>query len=375
VQDGVTNVLFTATSCPRSEQDWQSIFIRRIADALAETEGLRLRCWAPEGPRDSRIESALTASDARFLHRLTTRGGIAHLLRNRPALAVASGLELVTRMHCAFRRQHDWAHVYHLNWLQSALGHAGKRKSLLVTVLGTDMALLRVPGMRHLLRNALRRTRVVLCPNAEWMVPLLQQALGDICEDIVFVPFGVDDMWFRIQRKPSLAPRHWVTVLRVTRAKIGPLFEWTQHMDVSQHRFHLFGPLQERLEIPPWIQYHGPATPENLASQWFPEASGLISLSQHDEGRPQVMLEAMAAKLPVIASSIRAHTDLITDGENGLLCSTQNHFTQALNLLSDETRAAQITTNAWRIVRASYGTWHDCAARYEQLYSRLTRAG
>jgi len=50
--------------------------------------------------------------------------------------------------------------------------------------------------------------------------------------------------------------------------------------------------------------YHGPVSPDNLWGKWFPLCSGLITLSHHDEGKPQVMIEAMVAGLPVIASDM-----------------------------------------------------------------------
>jgi glycosyltransferase involved in cell wall biosynthesis len=65
-------------------------------------------------------------------------------------------------------------------------------------------------------------------------------------------------------------------------------------------------------------------TPRALLEEWFPQAAGLITLSQHDEGRPQVLLEAMAARLPVIASNLPAHRDLIRSGETGMLVDSHS---------------------------------------------------
>ena len=139
-------------------------------------------------------------------------------------------------------------------------------------------------------------------------------------------------------------------------------------------RQHLFGPLQEALDIPPWIHYHGPVTPEALASEWYPRATGLISLSQHNEGRPQVMLDAMASGLPVIASPIPAHTDLITHHRNGLICGNREEFERALGTLGDGAGAQAISSNALHMVREEYGNWNDCARRYQLLHRRLTTA-
>ena len=70
----MTNVLLTASSYPRSADDWQGIFIRRIADALAGSPETTLRVWAPPGPLHPNAESAIGSAGSRFLERLGAEG-------------------------------------------------------------------------------------------------------------------------------------------------------------------------------------------------------------------------------------------------------------------------------------------------------------
>ena len=49
-------------------------------------------------------------------------------------------------------------------------------------------------------------------------------------------------------------------------------------------------------------------------------ASDIAVSSSRSEGLPFNIMEAMAAGLPVAASDVKGHTDLITPGETGLLC-------------------------------------------------------
>ena len=364
-------VLLTATSYPRSEQDWQGIFIRRMCDALAEDGTLHVRVWAPSGPLHPGAVSALSTEDARFLETLSGAGGIAHLLRTRPLRGMAAALALTQRMRHAIGRETNSTDVLHLNWLQCALAAADSRLPVLVTVLGTDLALLAKPWMRHLVRRALRGKRAVVCPNAQWMVPVLRERLGDAAPDIRYVPFGLDREWYEVKRRATGGPLEWLTVLRVTKHKIGKLFEWTQSVDPARHRVHLFGPMQERVEIPPWIHYHGAVTPAALAREWYPRAAGMISLSEHDEGRPQVLLEAMAAGLPVICSRIAAHADLLSSLGTGCLVGNRDEFISALSSLEDADSRATQARRGREAVRAGFGTWEDCAGRYAGIYRDL----
>ena len=364
-------VLLTATSYPRSEQDWQGIFIRRMCDALTAAGTVRLRVWAPPGPLHPEAGSALSSGDELFLNQLADSGGIAHLLRARTALGVRRALELVYRMRAAIHREESQTDVLHLNWLQCVLASRTARAPMLVTVLGSDLALLAKPWMRALVRGSLRGKQAVICPNAQWMVPVLRSALGEAAPEIRYVPFGLDRDWYEIRHQGTDGPLDWLTVLRVTPRKIGRLFEWTRDADPALHRFHLFGPMQERVEIPPWIHYHGAITPASLATDWYPRAAGMISLSEHDEGRPQVLLEAMAAGLPVICSRIPAHCDLLESLKTGQLVDSRGDFQNSLRAIENPATRQLQADRGRTAIRDGFGTWEDCAKRYTGVYREL----
>lgn len=365
------HVLFSATSYPRSPSDWQGIFIRRMAEGIAASGGVKLRVWAPPGPLATQARYVCDDGDQRFLAAMAEEGGIAHLLRTSPTRGAYRGAELVWRLHHTYRRHAHWTDVYHVNWLQCALGQFGLHKPVVATVLGSDLALLEKPGFATALRLALRKRRVVLAPNAPWMIEPLRKHLGPACPQVTCVPFGIDNAWFDVERRPPPDRHVWITVLRLTRAKIGPLFEWTRDFDPKLHEFHLFGPQQEAINVPPWIHYHGSATPDQLATEWFPTATGMITLSQHAEGRPQVLLEAMASGLPVICSRTSAHEDVISDGESGLLVSTREEFNAALERLSDRVTSVAMADRTRTHAKSTYGSWADCAERFRRIYEQI----
>lgn len=362
------NVLMTSTSYPESAQDWRGRFIANLAAGLARRDGIKLSLWAPPGELPHQVASTTTAEEAVWLQQLSRNGGIAHLLRQDKARAAGAVAGLLKHLYSAYRRAP--VDVAHVNWLQNALPLWGTKTPAVISVLGSDFGLLRLPGMKALLRAVFRQRRVILAPNAEWMCPALERAFGDLAE-IRAIPFGVDAAWFGIQRELPEDSRHWLAVTRLTKNKIGDLFAWGEGLFGQERQLHLFGPMQEDISLPAWVNYHGPTHPAELLKIWFPKAAGLITLSRHDEGRPQVMLEAMAAGLPVITSNLSAHRDFVQHRQTGWLVDSVAEFGEALAFLeiSGHNQKTGEEARAW--AKANIGTWDDCAGRYIAAYHRL----
>jgi len=260
-----------------------------------------------------------------------------------------------------------------VNWLQHALALPDDGSPALVTALGTDMRLLSIPGMPSLLRRKFRGRSIVLAPNASWMADRLTMLFGDVCE-IVPVSFGIDSRWFEVARRETASSPTWLAVTRLTKGKIGDLFSWAEPMFVDgNRRLVLIGPKQEDLAIPNWVDYRGPASAKELADHWFPNATGIITLSRHPEGRPQLMLEAAASGLPIVSSSLRAHIDLQNEGCPLSVVKDRDELAQTVTHLEDSqvNLKTGVAMRAW--ASASAGTWDDCAGRYAALYSRLVR--
>ena len=364
-------VLVVSTSYPCGTQDWRGRFIADMVEALG-TQDISPYLWAPPGELPPGVTSVLLPGDGEWLAGLSSVGGIAALLRRNSLRGGFAALGLLKRLRRLYREgRYDVAHV---NWLQNALPLWGTATPTLITVLGSDYALLKLPGMVTLLRRMLVQRRAILAPNAAWMVSPLERLFGDVAE-VRAMPFGVDAPWFEVLRREEAVPHIWLVISRVTKAKIGPLFEWSEGVFGSSRQLHLFGPMQEEVDIPSWVHYHGPTYPVELRETWFPRARGLISLSRHDEGRPQVMLEAMAAGLPVIASALPAHDDLVRNGETGYLVDTPEAFRTALDRLSSDGPNTTLGESARRWVREEIGTWDDCAARYVAAYRELLEEG
>ena len=365
------SLLLVSSSYPTNLNDWRGLFIRHLCDAIARRDDLRVRLWAPPGQTHPNIETATTPHESAWLLELMKRGGIAHLLRLGGLPGLYTPIKLLNFLHETYSRNED-VDLYHINWLQNALTVPNNGKPLLISVLGTDMQLLKLPMMKHFLRRKFRNHPTVICPNADWMIEALHEAFGSVAK-IKFVPFGIDSAWFKLLREPrsSETPK-WLVVTRLTKAKLGPLFLWCEPLFLDQPReLHLFGPMQEIIDIPSWVRYHGPVSPEQLEKNWFRRSQGLITLSCHAEGRPQVMLEAMAAGLPILASRLPAHENIVFDGKTGWICDSPEQLAIRLKYLESNEKNIKFGEASRNWAAREIGTWDDCAGRYHAIYEDL----
>lgn len=359
----------TSTSYPKSATDWRGLFIRHLVEALATQVHLTL--WAPPGDLPASVTYACLPEEAAWLQTLMAQGGIAHLLRQGGLSRVTAPIKLLGLLRQAYKRSAQQNDLVHVNWLQNALPLWGTHQPALISVLGSDLGLLKLPGMTHLLRQVFKQRPCILAPNADWMVAPLEQQFGKVAQ-VIPIPFGIDTAWYQLPRDGQThRPHQWLVVSRLTQQKIGPLFDWGKDLFQGEHELHLFGPLQEPLDIPPWVHYHGATHPQDLKENWFPRATGLITLSQHDEGRPQVLLEAMAARLPILASHLPAHNNFITHQQTGWLTDSKEDFRNGLQWLANAEHHEYIAKHAQDWVTQHIGTWTDCAQRYLAAYQRL----
>lgn len=363
-------ILITSTSYPEHVQDWAGSFIKNLLFSLAKNNGLTLELWSPYGEKPQEVTYVPLPEESAWLKALMSSGGIAHVVRTKRVKSIGTIVRLLYYLRRAYVRSSD-ADIFHVNWLQNALPLWGIRKPAIVSVLGNDFGLLKIPGMSLFLRGVLSQRKCILAPNASWMVPELKRRFGDIAQ-ITYIPFGVDSQWFSLERtfRQSI-PHKWLVISRVTKDKIGPLFAWGEGVFKDADELHLFGPMQEDVSLPDWVHYHGPVTPAELMGDWFVHAAGLITLSRHNEGRPQVIIEAMASGLPVIASDLPAHQDVISQRQTGWLVSTADDFRAGIAWLADAKNNETIGKSAREWALKDIGTWDDCAERYIAAYRSL----
>jgi glycosyltransferase involved in cell wall biosynthesis len=83
------------------------------------------------------------------------------------------------------------------------------------------------------------------------------------------------------------------------------------------------------------------------------------------------MLEAMASALPIVASGMPAHADIVADGSTGFLVDTPQRYAEALASVEDPATNLRMGAAARAWATREIGTWDDCAARYVNIYRQL----
>jgi len=96
----------------------------------------------------------------------------------------------------------------------------------------------------------------------------------------------------------------------------------------------------------------------------------IFALPSLDEGMPVSLLEAVAARVPVIVTSVGDVPKLITDGETGVIVSRHDPAGLAaaiLALAGDPARRSALAERAWQSLKTSYSSTHMYDS-YSQVY-------
>jgi glycosyltransferase involved in cell wall biosynthesis len=77
--------------------------------------------------------------------------------------------------------------------------------------------------------------------------------------------------------------------------------------------------------------------------------------------------EAMAARIPVVSTSVGAEGLPVSDGENIVLADDPRQFAEAcLDLLADSDKRGRLAGRAWDLVASSY-SWKQAAESFERI--------
>jgi glycosyltransferase involved in cell wall biosynthesis len=405
---GHLRILFLTQTFPRFAHDSSGPFIRDLARGLARA-GDWVRVLVPDGPevRSERLDDGVEVRSFRYAPRAFETVGYGRSLhadeRLRSASALASPLYLLGARRALARelRSDSWDLV-HAHWIVPngllAAPLAGA-VPLAIGLHGSDVFLAERFWVRGWARRALSRASLLTSCSPELARRI--EAIGFERAKTRVIPYGVDIELFR----PDPARRSiWRERLGVPEA--APMALSVGRMATKKGFHVLLGELDELFRrVPdlhlvlagggdrldewrraterwrPQVHFPGAVMHDSLPDLY--RAADLFVLpAVHDahgnvDGLPNVILEAMATGLPVIASAISGIPLAVSEGLNGRLVPEADGgaLVEALAELAVSAGECRRMGQESRRRAEADLTWDAVAGQYREAYlSALNRA-
>ena len=277
------------------------------------------------------------------------------------------------------------ADLIHANWTVCGVmaGIVGRlrRKPVITTLRGSDVARAEHSWLdRAILALAVRTSVTVICVS-EAMAERARRQFPHRAADIHACLNGVDEAFFRIVRAPSDG-----NTLRVL--AVGNLIR-LKGFDVlieavararcrEQVQVCIVGDGVEENALRALAVARGVSASFEFAGRLpvadMPErfaGADVFVLSSHSEGRPNVVVEALASGLPVIATDLEGVRGMVVDGDTGWLIPSGDADRLAAALDQADADRAELCRRGERareIANTQLGTWAETAQAYDTLF-------
>jgi len=383
-------VLLVSTSFPRYPGDSSGPFVARLAEALGAS--IDVSVLVP----DSRVKADFLANTRyqvrsyqyapRSWQRLAHEpGGIPVALRKHPQLWVLLPIFLLA-MFIAVLRAGRSADIIHANWAMTGLicGLAGKllRKPVVTTLRGSDVSRLDRSRLNRLVLGIVLRLNVRVIAVSISMQHALRQLFPHRAAGITHIPNGVDQQLLSLKLPaPSKGALRLVSIGNLILGKgnaaiiqalrtlpntvmLTLIGEGPEYKQLVQQARALR--VEERVHFKGVVPPH--AIPDMLAQH------DVLILASFSEGRPNVVVEAMAAGRAVLASRLPGTQELIEHGHNGLLFEPGDPaaIVQSIGLLLEDPREVIKLGRSARQTILDLGiSWPDCARQYREIYREV----
>lgn len=386
-------LLALTTSYPLRPGSSAGVFVQSLYRHLSDTCDVDVVC--PADPE--RIAPAFDDGMARNIHVHAVHyaprawrtlaqgsGGVVTGLQRSPwKVLLLPGLLLGLFWRCQMLATK--ADLIHANWsvCGAIAGVVGRlrKKPVITTLRGSDVARSARSRLdRMILDLAVRNSRAVICVS-EAMAEHLRAQFPQRAVDIHACLNGTDEAFFRVERLGSSS-----AVLRVL--AVGNLIR-LKGFDVLieavaraqyRERMHVCivggGPEREPLlaqaasrGVSSRFTFVG-TVPANAMPERF-AAADVFVLSSRSEGRPNVVVEALAGGLPVISTDLEGVRGMVNNGDNGWLFAVDDADELAAALdqaVGDRAELQRRGGRAREFARRRLGTWGDTARCYEALF-------
>jgi glycosyltransferase involved in cell wall biosynthesis len=392
-------LLVLTTSYPTPANPGSGIFISRMLKRLPDD--IAITVLAPEG--DQPVESSPGGRRIRlktFRYARQHQQVLAHQPGGIPAVirSKAAGVWRLpffcAAMLAATLVQAARSDLIHAHWSASGLiaGLAGllTHTPVIVTLHGTDVRWAQTSVLfRWILAICLRTSARVITvghtmarhiqsrwPGYAGKVAAICNGVGREFWDLATAPYPESGQWFTFGIIGNLIPGKRVeTAIRALGLAAGanPRLRLRIVGDGPQ-KAHLHR-LVSQLGLDRRVEFVGPVDPVCLARQ-LSRCHALV-LASEGEGRPSIVMEAMAAGVPVIAGRLDGVQEMIQHGQRGLLFRVGDADQLAGHMIALSATPAlglRLADNARRWLRSQGSTWRHTALQYARVYREVLAA-
>lgn len=388
-------VLVLTSTYPRWQGDTVPAFVHELARRLADEFEIHVLAPHAAGAREEESLDGVSVHRFRYLpvrfETLAYGGGILPGLRSHPWRAAALFPFLIAEYAAAAKllRTLDFS-LIHAHWLVPHGIIAAQLKKqglgLVCTSHGSDLFALNTALFRPFKRIALKRADAITVVSGA-LRRKAETLIGET-DRIHVMPMGVDMARF-LPPPPDADRNGLLYVGRLVDEKGLHTLLSAMHVNArrgSSPRLTVIGsgPAEsrykrqtEKLGLESQVRFLG-ALPNHELVPFYQRAQALIFPSLlgsrgQQEGMGLVPIEALACECPVIASSLPAVSEIISDRETGLLFTPDDISGLAAciaHVLDDPDMARQTARRGRELVAKRYG-WDAAAAAYRDLYLKL----
>lgn len=386
-------LMVVASTFPGHEDDGTPAFVRDLSSRLSEAFETTVLVPRVPGSQRSEVIGNLRVERFPYFPRRwedLAHGAILENLRERPLrwLQVPPFL-LSEALHLRRLLRRHRPDVLHVHWIvPQGLTALVVARSVpwVVTTHGGDVYALNDPISRRLKRAVLRRARAVTTVNVDMRERLIEagsdpattyvQVLGADMETIRSAASAETEVPGRLLFVGRLVEKKGVAVLLDALRMLPTDLDWTLEIIGD-------GPLRSSLEaqaqgLP--VTFSGAASREQLARAYGRSTAVVVpsvpAASGDQDGLPTVVLEAMGAGRPIVASALPGIDEAIEDGVTGLLAAPNDPASLARALtqvLTDAELRARLGQAAR--LRSDDFTLEACAKRFVDILSTAATAG
>lgn len=385
-------VAVLTTSYPLTPQSSSGIFVARLIDKLPSAVEMTVITPASRTIAGTQIAGRATIQTFRYAPRQLQilahePGGIPVALQAHPwTQLLLPGFLLAMFIACV--RNARKAEIVHANWAicgcVAGLVRCMTRVPVVTTLRGADITRAERKWLDRLILTLCIKlsTRIVCVSNAieNWLREQYPRQAAKICiiengveEELLALspdrPASGPNNELRLLTVGSLIPRKGIE--RAIRALRGINRQGRAVLTIvgdGPERARLAA-LANELGLSDKVEFRGALAPTDVMH--LLATTDVFILSSTSEGRPNVVLEAMAAAVPVVASDIPGTQELVEHGHTGYLFTPDNidMLVQHLRSLqqSPELRTKMGLAGRAAILRRQL-RWNETAARYYELY-------